>query len=258
MERRAAEFEEARVLRVEPNAVRVQSSGDGRISQLRASEIYRLNRSTAHSLDHRGGYRICGQQNHLWVACRLEQTTSSLAAQESELFARNADGKQLKVKKDRILEPTDFTRLNIETLFTRAERQNAFRLELLQAGRPRAFEGWSAKPREKVIARNGQGWYSARIFEIEKHSLRVKWLRNNRVQRLAKSDVIPEPPYPARLHPGSFALMRPTARSEAWPFVKLVRVSDEMATVLTPEQEQQEVSRKDLVPLTPLDAPAPP
>jgi hypothetical protein len=139
--------------------------------------------------------------------------------------------------------------MNIEHLFVRSERQQQFLRDLQQAGRPQAPVGWRPSPRERVVARRGDDWYTARVHELEDDGVRVRWRGQANIEKVANRDLVPEPPYRSGLQRGDFAMVRPRADSEPWTYVRVRAVTDDFK-VEDVKGEVTHVNKTALVPIS--------
>lgn len=238
VEASAAEFFEARVVEVSASDLRVQTTGGSETKRVNASDVYRIEPPA--SL--KRGLAICRVAPSRWVGCRIDDILGD------RVVAVDLQGKSRSLGAGEVIAPNAVTELNLKHAFRRSEVALRFQEEVARAGNPRAPRGWRPSPRERVLARDGDAWYSALIHEIEDERLHVRWRSDDRVTELGYADVVPEPPYPKAPARGSIVLVRPTALSAAWA---PVRVSSTGAEIKVEDAAGAEraVSTSDVVPL---------
>jgi hypothetical protein len=163
--------------------------------------------------------------------------------------AVDLQGKAMSLGAGEVIAPNAVTELNLKHAFRRSDATSRFQQEVVRAGHPRAPRGWRPSPRERVLGRDGDAWYSARIHEIEDERLHVRWRSDERVTELGYADVVPEPPYPNPAARGAIVLVRPTALSAAWAPMRVTATGAEIK-VEDATGTQRSVSASDVVPLS--------
>jgi hypothetical protein len=240
VEQTAAQFFQGRVLEVENNQLRVEVSG-GRSVLVEPGDAYPLpprKRSVPRQL------AICRTGDRKWEGCRIE------SLQGSRIFARSAEDQEYSVGPDQVLAPSPLTELNLRRDFQRSRARADFVRAVEKAGQPRAPVGWKASPGERVLARKDNGWFTARVHEIEHDGLRVRWESDGEVIKVPMENVVPQPRYGSSpLMRGDFGLLRPTSLAEPWRPVQVRSVEDRDLRVLSLEGELLSTSAQDVVPL---------
>jgi hypothetical protein len=241
VEQSAAEFFEGQVVGVEANRLRVQTADEEESVDVAPDDAYRLP-PAAHEFAV-GDFAICGTSPMRWRACRVETVSADA------LVVRDSAGKESRLPRGRVLDPTKLTELNLRRYFDRVEKRRAFARAVGGAGMPRAPRGWRPSPHERVLGYQGKAWYSASIHEIEDDALHVRWRSDGRVTELTKPHVVPEPPYqppPAR---GDFGLLRPTRPAQPWQPVRVVASNPEGLVVIGVDGHRRPAELRDVVPL---------
>lgn len=242
VERTAGNFIEATVLEEQGEHLRLQSADGSQSLRVSKTSVYSLSGPTTESMP--GQFAICAVQRSVWRGCKV------LSAQANQVAVITAQSDQYRLLPREVLRASELTRMNVKETFAKAEERAHFLQELSLAGVPLAPAGWRPSPRERVIAKRENDWYSARVHEIEEDGVRVSWQDNATTQKVANDELVPEPPYPAHLTRGQFALMRPRVESEPWVYVKL-RAASDAYKVEDIKGEVSHVAHTALVPLTP-------
>ena len=219
VERTAGEFLEATVLEVKGEHLRLQTADGAQALRVLHTDVYVLAEPALESSP--GEYAICGVGRASWQGCRLT------ALDGDERVILTADSQEHRLPKERVISATALTRMNIEHVFRRMRQRRQFLEDLGKAGTARPPPGWSPGPRERVVARRGDDWYTARVHELEDDGVRVQWRSDSTIEKVITAHIVPEPPYPAELQRGDFALLRPQAQAEPWTYVRIRGVSDD-------------------------------
>ncbi len=241
VEQSAAEFFEGQVVGVEDNRLRVQTADEEESVDVATADAYRLPPADRDFAV--GDVAICGMAPARWRACRV-QTLSA-----DTLVVEGADGKQSRLPRARVLNPTKLTELNLRRHFDRVEKRRAFARAVERAGMPRPPEGWRPSPHERVLGYQGSAWYSASIHEIEDDALHVRWQPDGRVTELTRPHVVPEPPYQPLPAKGDFGLLRPKRPAQPWQPVRVVASSPEGFIVVGVDGQRRPAEPRDVVPL---------
>ncbi len=241
-EKTAGEFLEATVLREQGEHLRVQTADGAQSLEVSRMDVYAI--SSAQPSTTPGSYAICGVERFAWLGCKVERVKNN------EVVVLTADLEHHTLPRGRVLEATPLTRMNIEHSFARNQRRREFLVALHEAGRPRAPEGWTPSPRERVVARRNDDWFGAKIHELEDDGARVQWRGDGIVEKVGKGDLLPEPPYPGPLKRGDFAMLRPHADSEPWVYVR-VRANTEQYKVEDVKGDVLQVGKVSLIPIRP-------
>ena len=241
VEQSAAEFFEGQVVRVEGSRLRVQTTDEGESVDVAVADAYRLP-PTAHEFAV-GDLAICGMTPMRWRACRVERVSADALA------IRDAEGREVRLPRNRVLGPTKLTELNLRRHFDRVDKRRAFAQAVERAGMPRAPRGWRPAPHERVLGYQGSAWYSASIHEIEDDALHVRWQSDGRVTELTRPHVVPEPPYQPPPTRGDFGLLRPTRPAQPWQPVRVVASNPEGLVVVGVDGQRRSAELRDVVPL---------
>ena len=239
VEQTAAEFFEGRVLEVEPNGMRVEALDGGATRQVANGDAYRVTRADKPSKD---DLAICRLQPSAWVGCRIDDVAEKLTVS-------TARGERYELGREDVIHPTPVTVLNIRRAFERSREEREFAEAARAAGVPRAPDGWHASPRERVVAKSGKAWFSARVREIEDDGIYVEWRADARVTKVILAEVVPDPPSKPGPKKGGFALLRPEVVSRPWEPVKIVGEKDDRFTVADADGEERAAENRDLLPL---------
>jgi hypothetical protein len=234
----AAEFFEARVIEIAPNELRVQAVSGGESRRVAPGDVHRITALAAPPT----GIAICRKSPARWVACRVDEVRAR------RVSAVDLAGGQLSISTDDVLAPSGVTELNLRHAFRGSERRIEFETAVARAGSPSAPQGWRPSPRERVLARDGRAWYSARIHEIEDERLHVRWQTDERISELTYADVVPEPPYRGTPARGAIVLVRPSLAAQAWAPMR-VQQSGVDLVVEDAQGEKKTVAARDVVPL---------
>ncbi len=243
VEARAAEFFEGRVLEVQADRLKVEQLDSGESHRVAIADAYVIGAGSA--MPAAGQFAVCKRGAQKWQACRVED------AQRDSVRATSPTGETFSVAPSEALPASPVTVLNIRRHFERHALRRTFDTSLAKAGGPRVDPGWRAGPRERVIVRAKDGWFSAQIVEIEDDGYRVRFAADGRDGEAGRSSVIPEPPYkgvgPRR---GGFVLVRPRTTAGAWMPHRVLGVDDDRVEVEDASAETRSVQRRDVVPLS--------
>lgn len=235
----AAHFVEARVLKTSREKLKVQTLKDARTVTIARADAYALD--TARALQ--AGFAACRLGDARWEPCRIERSTSGVAA---DLL----DGTRRRLTDRDVLGVSELTRLNIQRRFEQARERAEFERALSRAGWPRAPDDWQPVGRERVVAWRAQGWFSATVHELEKSGrIRVRYRADDAEAALERARVVPEPPLPGVVTRGHFALMRPASMANGWVPVRVVGAGEDSVRVVDVDGEVFERQRQDLLPL---------
>jgi len=241
VEASAGDFYEARVVGVEGEALRIQRVDSGSSITLSADEVYRI---PSHGSVETGQFIVCAPAPSRWVPCQVERLRGD------RIDALTVDGQSIRVARDRTVVPSELTRLNLERRFVDAHRRARFLEAASRAGRPAFSPEWAPSPRERVIVRREDGWFSARVHEIKKKTVRVQWDADHRITEVSSATIAPEGPYPMTPVVGSFALARPASPAEAWELLRVHALVEQEEIVLEDARgERQTRPLRDVVPL---------
>jgi hypothetical protein len=241
VEQTAAEFFEGRVVAVDSEKLRVQAPGKPRSLMVESSDAYPL--PPAKHRFEAGQFAVCRAGRLRWVGCRVQ------AVQGQAISVQDVEGRPLRLSPAEVLAPSPVTELNLRRHFERIRTRAAFARAVERAGAPRAPKGWRAAPRERVLAQRDSSWYSARIHEIEKSGLRVRWDADQQISEVSAESVVPQPPYVGELGRGDFALMELPGGLQPWQPVQVRAVIGADLKVVDIDGEMHSVSRRDVVPL---------
>jgi hypothetical protein len=241
IEQTAAVFFEGRVLAVGGQGLRVQATSNGDALSVAHSDVYRL--SGARREQRVGHFAICGRAPSEWVGCRIERVEGS------QVRVVDAQGQSALLAAERVLSPTPVTELNLRRYFERVQERVTFARAAERAGTPRAPANWKPSAHERVLARNGAHWYSARVRELDDEDVTVLWEFDERPAELTLSDLVPAPPYVSGLKRGDFVLVRPELQSHAWAASKVVARNGAELEVVDINGARQSVSAREVVPL---------
>ncbi|HEY6559389.1 MAG TPA: hypothetical protein VI072_19020 [Polyangiaceae bacterium] len=241
VEQTAAVFFEGRVLSVDGERLRVQTSHAGETLQVASSDAYALSRV---GREPRGsGFAICGVPPAEWQACQV------VRKQGATVHVLDASGQPLSVPSNRVLSPTPVTELNLRRHFQRLGERKSFAQALERAGRPAAPQGWKPNLHERVLGRHEGAWFSAIVADVEDETAEVRWRADDRVSELTFEQLVPEPPYALPLKRGDFVLARPAQTNQAWAPVKVVAVSGPELETINVNGERRRIGTRDCVPL---------
>jgi hypothetical protein len=241
VEARAAEFFEARISEVIGEQLRVQAIIGKQTQLVAVSDVYRL---SARGAPPKVGFAICRVDSSRWIGCHID------SANAERMLATDWSGDKHELRSDAVLAPTPLTELNLRRTFEQRTRRRDFAAAVKLAGTPRAPAGWRPLPRQRVLARDGDAWYAAKIHEIEDDRLHVAWKADARVTDLPKSDVVPEPPHGAPIDREAIVLVRPETEFGAWLPAR-VRATGSEIVVENADGDRRRVTPNDIVPLSP-------
>ncbi len=245
VELRASEFFEARVLEVERDKMKVEQLDTGESHLVAIADAYVLSRPRTSLAS--GQFAVCKRAARKWQACQVDQVLAE------GVKARSPKGELFALPLASALPASPITVLNIRRSFARHEKFREFTEAVAKAGSPAVMVGWRAGPRERVIVRAKEGWFSAQIVEIEDEGYRVRFAADGRDGEAARSKVIPQPPYKhVELSRGQFALVRPKTTAGAWRPYRIVRIAedkDDEVQVEDGSARKRKVLSRDLVPL---------
>ncbi len=245
VEPRASEFFEARVLEVKRDKMKVEQLDTGESHLVAIADAYLLSKSRAELAA--GQFAVCKRAAKKWEACQIDQVLAK------GVKARSPEGDVFTLKPADALPASPITVLNIRRNFARHKKFREFTAAVAKAGSPAVAAGWRAGPKERVIVRAKEGWFSAQIVEIEDEGYRVRFAADGRDGETARSKVIPEPPYKhVELRQGQFALVRPKTTAGAWRPYLIVRIAEDKDDEVEVEDgsgRKRSVVSRDLVPL---------
>jgi hypothetical protein len=241
IERAAGEFFEARVLARAAGRLEVQQSEGGSFDVAEA-EAYSL--SLARRALAEGDVGVCNVEGSLWVACRV------VSVQGERIEVDDLEARRWSLTRSSLLDPSEFTAMNVRRRFQRSDARRAFELELKQAGPPRAPGSWRPAAGERVLGVRERAWYSGRVREVDDDVVFVEWAADGRQVELAAEWVVPEPPYDFEPRRGQYALARPAAPASPWEAVRVLAVvAEDSVRGQDASGEKRELSLRDVVPL---------
>jgi hypothetical protein len=244
-EKVAGEFVEGTVLERKEDRLRVQTH-DGQASlNLTAAGVYPLVHARLETSN--GSYAVCATAPRRWQGCRVE------SCRGDRVSVVTPDDEKHSLPKARVLRLSSLSQMNVHRAFERAGKRRVFESDLARAGAPVAPSDWRPHAGERVIALRKGEWHTAHVHEFEKDGgIRVRFRSDGEVEKLERTNIIPEPPYRRTLERGDFALLRPQAESQPWLAVKVRGFGTERGPhfkVQDINDEQYEVAATSLVPL---------
>ncbi len=241
VEERAGEFYEARVVGVEGDQLHLQRVRGGPSTTLSSHEVYRLP-SLAVPVPEQ--FLVCSPEAAQWVPCRTTRVT------DTTVTAVDPRGTEFSVPRERVVVPGRLTTLNIERRFADSKRDAQFLTEASRSGPPRVDPDWSPGPHEHVIVQRDEGWFSARVHELEKDRVHVRWDSDHRVTEVPRGRVVPEGPYATDPVLGGFVLARPHSPAEPWELLRVRLLVEEHSVVVENARgERRTLPLRDVVPL---------
>lgn len=241
VEAHAAEFFEARVLEVSVSGVKVEHVGGVETSTVAVGDAYPVDAAREPLMP--GTFAVCRMRERSWSPCQVR----SMTARDAQV--RTAEGATASLSPADVIRAAPVTVLNIQRVFKKQEKRAEFKAALATAGGPAVRAEWRASPRERVIVRSKDGWYSAQIVEIEDEGYRVRFAGDGRDGEVTRDQVIPEPPYDATPSRGAFVLVRPAATAGAWLPHRVLRVLDEALELEDAALSLRSAGIRDVVPL---------
>lgn len=241
VERVAASFFQGRVLERRDGTLRVQNLVDRSTSQVSVADAYLW--PVASGRWSIGDHAIAQVRHEVWEGCRVE----ALAGEEAQVHL--SDGRVVPVPLGKLLRPSALTELNIRRRLERAERDQDFAQAVRRAGAPRAPNGWQPMAHERVIARAGSVWFSARVDSALEEGVAIRWDSDRRRAVLAPSDVVPQTIGAVGLERGRFALLRPASPAEPWAAVRVLAVAPPEVTIVGGDSARRVVQARDLIAL---------
>ncbi len=240
VERAAASFAEARVVDATPQLLRAQTVLEGQSIELTPGEAYRLPPETATTLQ--GTLGICGDERGGWFACRV------LSRAPLELRIEDDQGSVMTVARERSLEPSGVTKLNLQRYFAQLEQRRSFERAVQQAGAPRQPRGFRLHVGSEVLFSRDRVWSSGRVEQAKHHRVQLR-LANGDQYEFDEKAVAPAPPNCGVAARGELALLRPFGPAAAWTAVRVTAVDAPNATVEAPLQAPWAVPLRELCPL---------
>jgi hypothetical protein len=240
VEQTAAAFFEARVLEARGQSLRLQSD-DGALLYAQMADVYRIPGSWTGLRP--GMLAICRTEPRQWAGCRVESVSKRTIA------ASDAKGRHVELDRNQLLLPTAVTLLNLEHHFGLARQQAEFELAFSRAGRPTPPPGWRPSLGEKVVARLGSGWFSAKVHEITDDALYVAWAGDDQITEVASGDLVPQPTSHDVATRGSHGLARPASPEQPWMPVRVVAISDDTLTITDAAGRKLHARARDILPL---------
>jgi hypothetical protein len=237
-----AEFGEGQVLSVHGEQLRVQILGRDESSLVPVGDVYVLPPAGQRHLPN--DLAICGSESGIWVACRI------VGEVDGRLRVVTSAERELVLEKNRVLDPSPVTELNLRRHFELLRAKQEFVDAARRAGLPRIPAGFQPKVGERVVAPRRGDWYGARVKEVSEEGISVEWQGRGEVEVIPPSVVAPEPPYVGTpFVAGQFALQRPETPGARWRPVVVRAVGQEGIKVADITGAKQTVSASDLVPL---------
>jgi len=240
VEPRAAEFFEGRVLSVNADRFRVEPVGGGEPLSVSRADVYALGVGRAALKP--GQLAICKRETG-WAACRIE------SVQSDRLDVSTLDGVSASLPPAAALAPSASTELNLKQAFARSTQRLEFERGAERASVPVSPSGFVPVPRGRVLVRRAGGFYSGVIQELREKSAYVAFAPDGVREQVARSALLPEPPYPAQPTRGDFVLVRPDSPSEPWRTLRVLGTTDREFRVGAPGSDERVVSARDLIPL---------
>jgi hypothetical protein len=242
VEPRAAEFFEGRVLSVNAERFRVEPSGGGEPLSVSRADVYALPAERA--LLKPGQLAICKRESG-WAACRIER------AQSERLEVLTLDGASASIPVTAALTPSASTELNLKQAFARSTRRLEFERGAERASLPVSPPSFVPSPHGRVLVRRAGGFYSGVIQELRDKTAYVAFAPDGVREQIARSALLPEPPYPTQPARGDFVLVRPASPSDPWRTSRVLGTTDREFRVEAPGSDERVVSVRDLIPLGP-------
>jgi hypothetical protein len=246
VEPEAARFFEARVLAVEASHLRVQRVAGGDTTMVATGDVYRLPPAPHPFGD--GELAICRARESRWVGCRVEHASGT------KIVAHDAESERLELDPSHVLVPNPVTELNLRRHFERASRRSEFQRAVASAGSPSAPPNWRPAVRDRVVVRDETGWYSATVQEIDDDDVAVAWKSDQRVTKVARTSIVPEPPNVQPLRGGQFALLRPDGPAQPWRPVRIESARAGELVVIDVNEQRRSPTPRDLLLLVSSDA----
>jgi hypothetical protein len=240
VEQTAAAFFEAQVLEVRGQSLRVQTD-DGELSHAQMGDVYRLPGSSAGLRP--GALAICRTGPRQWSGCRVESVLARTLA------ASDASGRHLELDHEQVLRPTAVTLLNLEHHFGLVRHQVEFEAGFRRAGRPMPPPGWRPSLDERVVARLGARWFTAKVHEITDDAIYVAWAADGQITEAAHEDVVPQPVARGVVARGSYALARPAGSAQSWIPVRVLGDAEDALTVTDAAGRKLRARARDILPL---------
>jgi hypothetical protein len=240
VESSAAEFFEARVLELDGERARVQVLPKNDTKQVELGDLYRIGETNTLAS---GALAICRTAENAWNGCRVQR------ANEHSLEITTDSGKSASIPRVDALVPSSVTELNLRRRFERTQQRSEFEAALGGARAPRPPPGYRPDAGARVLVRLDGGWFAAKVFEIDREDLRVRWVGSGRISDVDRKDVIPMPPYSNSFRRGDFALGRPLEPARAWLPVRVEKVTGAEIRVKDVDGSERSLTSADLVPL---------
>ncbi len=240
VETAAAEFRTGTVLTNERDGLRVQWSTDGQVTRVHPEDMYRLPPESSPVV---GAFAVCELGARGWTACRM------LGQIEGQLRVSDAEGGEHRLAAHQVVAPTAVTELNLRRHFERVGVLRAFLDGVQAAGAPRAPLGYRPQARRPVLAWRDGRWYDARVVEVERHRVMVRWEADQSSTELGLDAVVPHPPSCGMPEKGRYALLRPSGPGAPWAPVLVVQLASVDAQVKDERQELRSALVRDLCPL---------
>jgi len=242
VESSAAEFRTGTVLGSERDTLRVQWSRDGEVMRVRPEDTYALPPLSTPVV---GGFAICELSAGNWAGCRV------LGQLGPQLRVSDAEGREHRLDSPQVVPPTAVTELNLQRYFERVGLLRAFADAVRAAGAPRAPVGYRPQSRRQVLAWRGGHWYDARVIDVERHQVTLRWESDQTEGVVPLDAVVPPPPSCGFPEKGRYALLRPSGPSSPWIPVLVTQISTVEAQVKDERQELRAVLARDLCALQP-------
>src|SRR5512145_1586716 len=195
VESRAGEFYEAQVVGVDGDVLYLQGLKDRASAVASASEVYRLP-PPASSIG-RDQLVVCAPEGR-WLPCRSAGlvAASASAPLHQDVAVVDIEGRERRIPRHRVIVPSELTMLNLERRFAAIRQREEFNTDAARAGGPLIARKWNPAPRERVIARRPEGWFTASIRELEKERVHVQWEADGRITEISHAEIAPVGPYP--------------------------------------------------------------
>jgi hypothetical protein len=155
----------------------------------------------------------------------------------------------MELDRAQLLLPTAVTLLNLEHHFGLVRQEAEFASAFRQAGRPMPPPGWRPSRDEKVVARLGSQWFTAKVHEITDDALYVAWAADGQITDVAREDIVPQPAPRGAVARGSFGLARPAGPAQPWVPVRVLAGTDDALTITDAAGHKLRARARDILPL---------
>ena len=222
VEAAAGEFTEGTVLEVVDGIAKVQGLAEGARLSVSTSELYRL--GEPHTWPPASPLLVCRTPEGEWTGCRARH----LPGRE----VQTDHGQTFSLDSDQWFIAGDLTSLGLKQRFAELDRRQAFLAQFLGPLTLEREATWKPRGNQAVVAQRGEDWHSARVSEIRKKALRLKWEADGTETELVASLVVPQPRGDHPVVSGELALLRPALAGQPWRRVQVSRGDAREVTVL--------------------------